>query len=78
MGRSGAWFPVSPMASPEAQGVGWGLTGLFATLEMFWSGISRKNRDAWYDRVLHVLGALLIFGLLIGGLVHIIFGRWNQ
>lgn len=73
-GRSGAWFPVSPMASPEAQGVGWSLRGLFATLEMFWSGISGKDRDAWYDRVLHVIGALLIFGLLIGGLVQIIFG----
>jgi hypothetical protein len=65
--KHGAWFLVSPMASPEAQGVGWSLTGLFATLEMFWSGISEKNRDAWYDRVLHVIGALLIFGLLIGG-----------
>lgn len=76
-GRSGAWLPVSPMAPPESQGVRWGLTGLFATLEMFWSAISGKNRDAWYDRVLHVIGALLIFGLLIGGLIQMVFAPWK-
>jgi uncharacterized membrane protein YjdF len=54
------------------------VAGLFATLEMFWSGITGKNRDAWYDRVLHVIGALLILGLLIGGLVQTIFGRWKH
>jgi len=77
-GKSGAWFPVSPMAPPETQGVGRMVAGLFATLEMFWSGITGKNRDAWYDRVLHVIGALLILGLLIGGLVQTIFGRWKH
>jgi hypothetical protein len=77
-GKSGAWFPVSPMAPPETQGVGRMVAGLSANLEMFWSGITGKNRDAWYDRVLHVIGALLILGLLIGGLVQTIFGRWKH
>jgi hypothetical protein len=66
------------MAPPETQGVGWNVAGLFATLEMFWSGITGKNGDAWYDRVLHVIGALLILALLVGGLAQTIFGGWKH
>jgi hypothetical protein len=77
-GKGGAWFPVSPIAPPETQGVGWFVVGLFGTFKMFWSGITGKDRDAWYDRVLHVIGALLILGLLIGGVVQTIFGRWKH
>src|SRR6266852_5753688 len=50
----GIWPPVSPLAPPETQRVGQGIAGLFSALDLFWSGISGKNKDAWYDRLLHV------------------------
>jgi hypothetical protein len=71
---SGGWFT----APPQTQGIAMSVAGLFAAWEMFWSGITGKNHDAWYDRLLHVVGALLILGLFIGGLAGVIFGWWKH
>ena len=66
------------MAPPETQRIGWGLAGLFSVFDMFWSGISGKNRYAWYDRVLHVIGGLLIVGLFIFGVLQLVFDHWKR
>ena len=72
--KAGGWFT----APSQTQGIAMSVAGLSAAWEMFWSGITGKNHDAWYDRLLHVIGALLIFGLFIGGLVLLVFGRWKH
>jgi hypothetical protein len=56
--------------------VGQGITGLFSAFDMFWSGISGK-KDAWYDRVLHVIGGLLILALFVGGSIILFLERWK-
>ena len=66
------------MAPPPTQGMAMSVAGISAAWEMFWSGITGKNHDAWYDRLLHVVGALLILGLFIEGLAGVIFGWWKH
>jgi hypothetical protein len=72
------WSPVSPVAPPETQRVGQGIAGLFMAFDLFWSGISGKNKAAWYDRVLHVIGGLLILGLFIGGAILLFLEHWRH
>ncbi len=74
----GIWPPVSPLAPPETQRVGQGIAGLFSALDLFWSGISGKNKDAWYDRLLHVIGGLLILGLVVGGAIMLFLEHWKH
>jgi hypothetical protein len=61
--------PVSPLAPLETQRLGQGIAGLFLAFDLFWSGISGRYKDPWYDRVLHVVGGLLILGGFIGGAI---------
>jgi hypothetical protein len=69
------YSPVSPLAPLESQRVGWGVAGFFAAIDLFWSGVTGKNHDAWYDRVLHVVGGLLILGAFVGGLILLFLER---
>jgi len=46
--------------------------------DLFWSGISGKNKDAWYDRALHVIGGLLILGAFIGGAILLLLEHWKH
>jgi hypothetical protein len=62
--------PVSPQSSPEAQGVGWGILGLWGLLGDFKRAFDPHSPEKWYDRVLHVIGALIVLGLLGWGLVN--------
>ncbi len=39
---------------------------------------SGKNKDAWYDRLLHVIGGLLILGLLVGGAIMLFLEHWKH
>jgi hypothetical protein len=61
--------PVSPLASPEAQHVGWGILGLWGLLGDFKRAFDPRSTEKWYDRVLHVIGALIVVGLLAWGLL---------
>jgi len=67
--------PVSPLAPLESQRVGSGVAGFFAAFDLFWSGITGKDHDAWYDRVLHVVGGLLILGAFVGGAILLFLER---
>ncbi len=74
----GMWPPVSPMAPLETQRVGQGLAGLFMAFDLYWSRLSGKNKDGWYDRVLHVIGGLLILGAFIGGAILLFIEHWKH
>ena len=58
--------------------MGQGIAGLFMALDLFWSGISDKNKDAWYDRALHFIGGLLILGAFIGGAILLLLEHWKH
>jgi hypothetical protein len=75
---SGVWMPISPMAPPETQRVGQGITGFFSAFDMLWSGLTGKYRDAWYDRVLHVIGGLLVLGAFVGGMILFFREHWQR
>jgi hypothetical protein len=72
------WSPVSPLAPPEAQRLGQGIAGVSLAFGLFWSGITGKGKDAWYDRILHVVGGVLLLGAFIGGIVALILKTWNH
>jgi hypothetical protein len=69
---------VSLWAPPETQRVGRGIAGLFGVFDLFGSGISGKNKDAWYDRVLHVIGGLLILGAFVAGAIMLFLNGRNH
>jgi hypothetical protein len=52
--------------------------GLFLAWEMFWNGITGRSQEAWYDRILHVIGGLLFLGMLIGGFIFLVLKNWYQ
>jgi hypothetical protein len=74
----GIWLPVSLFAPDETRRLGQGVTGLFSAFDLFWSGITGKRKDAWYDRVLHVIGGLLILGAFVGGAIVLLLQRWKR
>ena len=67
-----------PLRLWRPNGWGQGIAGLFMAFDLFWSGISGKNKDAWYDRVLHVIGGLLILGAFIGGAILLLLEHWKH
>src|SRR6266478_8803609 len=67
---SAIWSPVSPVAPLETQRVGQVTAGLFSAFDLFWSGITGKYKEAWYDRALHVIGGLLILGAFVRSEEH--------
>ena len=56
--------------SPEAQSVGWGLIGVSGFVVDVREILSGRSSLRWYDQILHVIGALIILGLLIGGVSY--------
>jgi len=72
------WSPVSPVAPLETQRVGQVTAGLFSAFDLFWSGITGKYKEAWYDRALHVIGGLLILGVFVGGMILLLLERWKR
>ena len=70
--------PVSPLAPPEAQSLGRGITGFLMALDLFWSGITGKYKDPWYDRVLHVVGGMLLVAAFVGGGIKLFLELWNR
>jgi hypothetical protein len=72
------WSPVSPLAPSETQSVGRGMAGFFMAFDLFWSGITGKGGDAWYDRVLHVIGGLLVLAAFIGGMILLLREHWKH
>jgi hypothetical protein len=77
-GTGRIWSPVSPVAPLETQRLGQGIAGLFVAFDLFWSGISGRYKDPWYDRVMHVVGGLLTLGAFIGGAVLLFLGHWKH
>jgi hypothetical protein len=61
---------VSPLLPPEAQGVGRGILGVSALFNDFKEIVSGPSTLRWYDQILHVSGAVIILGLLIGVVVQ--------
>ena len=47
-------------------------------MDMFWSGISGKYKEPWYDRVLHVVGGLLILGGFVAGAILLLLEQWKH
>jgi hypothetical protein len=72
------WSPVSPVAPLETQRVGQVTAGLLSAFDLFWSGITGKYKDAWYDRALHVIGGLLILGAFVGGMILLLLEHWKR
>jgi len=68
--------PPSPTLPPEAQGVGWGILGVSGISSDLEEIVSGRSALEWYDQVLHVAGAIIVFGLLIGSLAQLVIKRW--
>jgi hypothetical protein len=51
--------------------------GLFSAFDLFWSGITGKYKEAWYDRALHVIGGLLILGAFVCGMILLLLEHWK-
>jgi hypothetical protein len=72
---SAGFFGFPPYLSPEAQGVWWRTFGILSVFSLIRSGIRPQQTDptAWYDRILRVLGGLIVLSLM--GVVVVILIR---
>lgn len=52
--------------------MGWQMLGLLGLVQMVKDALSPGSREAWYDRVLHVIGGISIISAFLRGLVILI------
>jgi len=60
------------MLPPEAQGVGSEILGVSAILTDFREIVLGRSTLKWYDQALHVVGAFIVLGIVIGGAIELI------